>query len=466
MVARTLARAGWDVAVVEEGRRHTVEEFRSRHPLERFTSLYRDGGATAALGRPPVILPIGRGVGGTTLVNSGTCYRTPVEVLTAWRDDAGLALADPDRFAPYLDEVWATLEVAPVPEAIMGNNGRLALAGARSLGWHAGPLFRNAPGCGGCCQCSIGCPRNAKFGVHLNALPQACAAGARVVSEARAERIELDGGRATGVVVRRPDGSSFTIDASVGVVVAAGATETPGLLRRSGIGSHPRLGRNLALHPSVGVAGRFDEPVVAWKGVLQSASVDEFHGPLGILIEATSTPPGMGSVLLPGYGPHLVRELEQADHLATLGAMVADSAVGRVLGRRRGVVRYDLAPSDGRRLLEAIGLMGRTLFAAGATEVITGLPGHDRVRDVAALDCALAQARPDELHVAGFHPVGTAAAGDDGQRYPVDGRGAVRGVRGVWVADASVLPTCPAVNPQVSIMALALAIADEIVAQH
>jgi choline dehydrogenase-like flavoprotein len=46
----------------------------------------------------------------------------------------------------------------------------------------------------------------------------------------------------------------------------------------------------------------------------------------------------------------------------------------------------------------------------------------------------------------------------------VDERGRLRGTAGVWVADATVLPSCPEVNPQVSIMALALAIADEIVA--
>ncbi|MHB8671623.1 MAG: GMC family oxidoreductase N-terminal domain-containing protein, partial [Acidimicrobiales bacterium] len=189
MVARTLARAGMETVVVEEGRRFGVAEFREGHPLERFAALYRDAGATAAFGRPPVVLPIGRGVGGTTLVNSGTCYRTPTSVLLGWRDRAGFALADPERFGPYLDEVEATLRVAPVPAEVMGRNGELLLAGAAALGWRAGPLRRNAPGCGGCCQCAIGCPRNAKLGVHLNALPEACAAGARILSEARVERV-------------------------------------------------------------------------------------------------------------------------------------------------------------------------------------------------------------------------------------------------------------------------------------
>jgi choline dehydrogenase-like flavoprotein len=72
--------------------------------------------------------------------------------------------------------------------------------------------------------------------------------------------------------------------------------------------------------------------------------------------------------------------------------------------------------------------------------------------------------QPESLHLAAFHPTGTAAACADEQRCPVDQRGRLRGVDGVWVADASILPSCPEVNPQVSITALALAVADEIVA--
>lgn len=462
MAARTLARAGRRVVMVEEGRRWSVEEFRSGHPLDRFAELYRDAGATFALGRPPVVLPIGRGVGGSTLVNSGTCYPTPDHVLARWRDDWGVKLADPDRFGPYLADVDRTLQVAPVPAEVMGRNGELLLAGAARLGWKAGPLLRNAPGCGGCCQCSIGCPRNAKLGVHLNALPEASAAGARVVSEARAVRVLVDGGRVTGVELRRPDRSRFTVRAPA-VVVAAGTTETPPLLQRSGLARHPQLGRNLALHPAVGAAGRFAEPVVAWRGVLQSAAVEQFHRSEGILVEATSTPPGMGSMILPGHGRPLVAAVAGADHLATLGAMVADAPSGRVQGGRRTVIRYDLARDDGRRLLRSIEVMGRVLFAAGAVEVLTGIPTAPVVHSVDELEQAVAGGRPRQLHVAAFHPTGTARMGADDQRAPVDPEGRLRGVDGVWVADGSVLPTCPEVNPQVSIMAMALAVADGMV---
>ncbi len=248
------------------------------------------------------------------------------------------------------------------------------------------------------------------------------------------------------------------------VVVAAGATETPGLLRRSGIGGHPRLGRNLALHPAAMLAGRFDHDITAWRGVLQSAAVDELHESHGVLIEATSTPPGMGSMVFPGYGAELLDWLDRASHVATFGAMVADRGVGRVYSvRGETLLRYNITPTDTGKVMTALQAMGRLLFAAGAVEVLTGLPAGPTVTSMPELQDVLGRTNPKSLHLAAFHPTGTAAAGDDELRCPVDPRGRLRGIDGVWVADASILPSCPEVNPQVSIMALALAVADEIV---
>jgi choline dehydrogenase-like flavoprotein len=460
MAARTLARAGLDVVVLEEGRHHSTESFGRRAPLDRFTELYRDGGATVAVGNPPLLLPVGRAVGGTTVVNSGTCYRTPGRVLARWAQQFGFSLADGlDR---HLDEAERTLRVATQPVDVLGNNGLIALAGARELGWEAAPLRRNAPGCRGSCQCVVGCPTGAKQSVQLSVLPDACAAGARIVTGARVERILVDpdrpaGPRAAGVRVHREEGA-LEILAPL-IVVAAGALQSPPLLRRSGLGRHPRLGRNLSVHPATSVAGRFAEPVTAWKGVLQSVGVEAHHD-AGILIEATATPPGMGSFILPGLGGELRRELEGADRLATLGAMIADRPSGRVIGHDRTLIRYDLDHRDAGRLLRAVRALGELLFAAGAEEVLTGIPGTPRVRTLPELDTVLASTSARQLHLSAYHPTGTVAAGSSDQRCPADPLGRLRGVHGVLIADASVLPSCPQVNPQLSIMAAALAVAE------
>lgn len=451
--ARALARAGLDTVIVEEGERWSAARIRATHPLDRYTRIYRDGGATLAFGRTPIPLPLGRAVGGTTVVNSGTCYQPPAPVARAWHEQHGLALADPELLGARVADVEATLGVAPASLEVLGRNGELALAGARALGWEAAPLRRNAPGCRGACQCAIGCPNNAKGGVHLNALPQACEAGARIVAGLGVTRVLCERGRATGVEARRGDGSAVRIEAPL-VVVAAGAIGTPPLLRRSGLGSHRRLGRNLSIHPATGVTASFEERVVPWSGVMQSVGIEELRERDGILLEATSTPPGMGAVSAPGYGTHLQGRLARAANTATLGAMIGDAPSGRVLGSRRPLVSYGLSGEDGRRLVTAVGAMARVMLAAGAREVELG-GGAPPVHSEAEIEAALGSVDVRRLRLAAFHPTGTAAAGSDPGRHPVDPEGRLRGVDGVWVADGSTLPSCPGVNPQISIMALA-----------
>ncbi|HEX6228678.1 MAG TPA: GMC family oxidoreductase [Solirubrobacterales bacterium] len=456
--ARSLARAGLSTVIVEEGERWSVERIRATHPLERFASIYREAGSTVAIGRPPISLPMGRAVGGTTVINSGTCFPPPPSVARSWHEDHGLALADPELLAERVADVEATLAVAPAPREVVGRNGELALAGAAALDWDAAPLRRNAPGCRGACQCAIGCPNNAKGGVHLNALPQACAAGARIASGLRVTRVLTERGRARGVEARLPDGTVARISAPL-VVVAAGAIHTPPLLRRSGLGAHHLVGRNLSMHPATGVTAVFEEEVVPWRGVMQSVGIEQLHERDGILIEATSTPPGMGAVSASGYGVHLRRRLERATRTATLGAMIADSPSGRVLGSRRPLVAYPLSTDDGRRLVAAVGAMARILLAAGASEVELG-GGASPVGREDGIEPALATIDVRRLRLAAFHPTGTVAAGSDPARHPADPEGRLRGIEGVWVADASILPSCPGVNPQISIMAAAIGVGE------
>ncbi|MET9735591.1 GMC family oxidoreductase [Streptomyces sp. NPDC006458] len=251
-----------------------------------------------------------------------------------------------------------------------------------------------------------------------------------------------------------------TVPPRAPAVDAASGRDGRRCARRSGLGRHPRLGRNLSVHPATTLAGRFAEPVTAWEGVLQSVGVEEHHERHGVLIEATATPPGMGTFVLPGLGADLRRELEDAHRLATLGAMIADRPSGRVLGGDRTLIRYDLHRRDAGRLLRSVHAMGELLFAAGAEEVLTGIPATPRVRTLEELEDLLARTGANRLHVSAHHPTGTIAAGAGPGRCPADADGRLRGVRGVLIADASVLPSCPGVNPQLSIMAAALAVTE------
>ena len=207
------------------------------------------------------------------------------------------------------------------------------------------------------------------------------------------------------------------------------------------------------MHPALAVAGSFSEPVIAWRGVMQSVGIEELHRE-GILIEATSTPPGMGAIGYAAVGADLVATLARADHTAALGAMIADGPSGRVVGSRRPLVTYRIAPDDATRLRKALAAVAKVLLAAGADRVELGA-GLAPVSSPEGLDQLTGAVDVRKLRLAAFHPTGTAAAGTDAARHPVRPERALRGIAGVWVADGSILPSCPGVNPQVSIMALA-----------
>ena len=194
--AAILAEAGLDVLVLEAGPYLDSTTYPDE-PLAALQGLYRDGGLTIAEGRPAIPTPVGRAVGGTTVINSGTCFRAPDDVLAAWRDEHGI------EWATELDGDYSKAEeimwVRPVDPERMGRNGQLLREGAEALGVRHEPLRRNAGGCRQCSSCPSGCRLDAKRAAHVSYLPRAVAAGARVRAGVDARRVSMEGGRATGL---------------------------------------------------------------------------------------------------------------------------------------------------------------------------------------------------------------------------------------------------------------------------
>src|SRR5205807_2427261 len=185
---------------LEEGEYFTRERF-SRRPLEMTALLYRDLGMTTALGRVGIPVPVGRAVGGTTLINSGTCFRAPDHVVQHWRD-AGDIFITSEELRPHYQRVEAFIDVEAVPEELLGKSAQLIRKGAALLGLHGAPLRRNARHCKGSGVCCWGCPTDAKRSANVTWVPAALEAGARLAAGARVHRVLLDGKR-RGVVAER-----------------------------------------------------------------------------------------------------------------------------------------------------------------------------------------------------------------------------------------------------------------------
>lgn len=453
--AAELAAAGLSVAMLEEGAWHDADTF-TASPRDMAPQLYREGGQTVTIGDPPIVLPTGRGVGGTTLINSGTCFRTPGRVLAHWRDAFGLDDLTEEALAPVFDDVEAAIGVAEVPAELAGENAAIVRRGAERLGLSGGFLRRNARGCVGSGVCAFGCPAGAKQHTGITFVPRAWDAGAVLHTGARVRELVRRGDRIAEAVASTTGGGTLRVRADV-VVLACGAIGSPLLLRRNGLGTASgQLGRNLSIHPASAVRARMEHDVRMWDGVPQSYYVDEWADD-GIMLEGIAAPPDQAAMATPRAGEELRELMLDVRRTASFGVMVTDQgrgAIHRVLGRP--VLRYDLHRDDAARFQRGFARLAEIFFAAGAREVIVPVAGVPTLRGGDVEPLMRARVRPRDLKLMAFHPLGTARAGADPRRSVVDPDLRVHGLANLHVMDGSVVPSSPGVNPQLTIMALAV----------
>jgi choline dehydrogenase-like flavoprotein len=465
-VAHALAAAGLRVVVLEDGEHFTPDRLTAR-PRDMTALLYRDAGQTATIGSPPIMLPLGRAVGGTTLVNSGTCFRAPAHVLARWRDELGLEAFGPGALDEAYARVERTIGVQRVTEALAGANARIAKRGAEALGWSGRFLDRNAVGCQGSGVCAFGCPTGAKQHTGQAYMKAAHAAGATTYSCSRARRVTFRHGRATGVEATTRGGGRLTVTADT-VVVAAGTMHTPLLLAASGVAG-PQLGRNLSIHPATAAWALMDERVDMARGVPQSYCVDEFASE-GIMLEGIAGPPDYLAMSVPYSGVRHRELMLRYRSVAQFGLMVSDTSRGRVLtgaiARRAGrpVIRYDLNARDTATVQSGVQRLAQLLFAAGARTVITPVGSVPELHDGDLTPLTRRRIDARELKLMAFHPLGTARMAADAGRGMLDATGRVHGTERLYVCDGSAVPTALGVNPQLTIMALATRLADHVLA--
>ena len=464
VAAKELAEQGHAVVLLEEGEQHSRSEISGR-ALEATRKFYRDRGFVATVGNTVIPIPIGRMVGGSTAINTGTCWRTPERVLKRWREECGLVEMTADHLAPYFERVEATLQVEQARAEYLGGVARVVARGCDALGYHHMPLRRNAPDCDGSGVCDFGCPTDARRSTNVSYVPAAIRAGAMVITGTRADRVILDGNRAVGIAaVVLSTGAKLTVRARA-VVLSCGALHTPTLLLRQGIAcASGQLGRNLSIHPSCAVSALFGEEIRGFAAIPQGYCVDHFHDE-GILLMGASAPLDLGATLIPFLGRKLIEVMEAWDRVATFGVMIEDKARGRVRAGPGGrpIALYWLGDYEVAKLLRGIEIVARIFLAAGAAEVYPRIDGFDVLRSEADLG-RLRAARPSarDFLLTAFHPLGTCRMGPDPRSSVVDPSHQVHDVPGLYIVDGSAVPTSVAVNPQVTIMTLATRAAERI----
>ncbi|QNS02672.1 GMC family oxidoreductase N-terminal domain-containing protein [Streptomyces xanthii] len=463
--AAVLSGAGLDVVVLERGGYYDDADFDGGEH-SGLTRLYAGGPAATAEGQ--VSLVAGSCLGGGTVVNWTTSFRTPDEIRTEW---AGLGAAQfaEKEYTQALDAVTDRLSVNGDHSAASARDAVME-RGLRALGWHVDAMPRNVVGCDtgtDCGRCGYGCRLGAKQSVTKTWLADAEAAGARLVVDTAVRTIDVKQGRAVGVRAVTSSGHSVSVRARA-VVVAAGAVQTPALLRRSGF-TDPNIGRYLRLHPATAVWGVFDEEIRPWEGGMQTRYSRE-HSDLdgrghGVIYETGPGNPAalQGFMNWRGAAAHL-DALKDLGRTAGVGVITRDRDSGVVKVARDGepVPHYRLSAYDAAHLHAGIEGATKILAAAGARRVRSAHqsgpayePGRSGTYEDFVAACRTAGYGPGRCAIAALHIMGTARMGGSRNTSATDPDGATWEVPNVVVADASCFPTSSGVNPMISIEAIA-----------
>ncbi|MDG1264928.1 MAG: GMC family oxidoreductase [Ilumatobacter sp.] len=449
--AAVLAEAGHHVLIVEEGpwvEQGSVVPF----SLDQMDQQYRSGGVTVALGMPSIAYTEGRCAGGGTEVNSGLYWRPPEATLDSWRIKYRIKDFSTDDVLSICEEVESTLSVQKVPGEHTPASDILR-RGADRLGWKNDEIPRWMTYRDG-----AGATEGHRQSMTRTYLPRALAAGARILCEHRLNKIVRSGRRAVSAeltdMTAATDGQNAVTISFRDVIVCGGAIQTPAILQRTGL--RHRVGRTLAVHPTVKLAARFDD-VVNTPDDVSVFQVKEFAP--NISFGGSASHPGLVALALTDNWRDFGSAVTSWPELAIYYAAITSEGRGLVQvvpGVRDPLVTYRLTKRDRDLLGQGLGRLAMVMLEAGAKEVYPSFKGAPVVRDradLAAMTTMFAVARASVMTV---HLCSTAPMGDDDKRCATDSHGLVRGTDNVFVNDAALLPEAPGVNPQASVMAIAI----------
>jgi choline dehydrogenase len=449
-----------------------------------------------ALGNRPVIIPRGRVLGGSSSINGMVYFRGHPGDFDDWAaaGNPGWGYADvlpyfvrSENNEAYRNSVYHGTG-GPMNVMSIGRPNPLVhrfVEATTSLGLPANADFNAADPEGfGTRQATIRNGRRVSAATaFLN--PAKRRGNLTVMTHSDVARIVIDGGRATGVDIRRA-GTALRIGARREVLLCAGAYSSPAVLMHSGIGDGaalaalgikvehhlPEVGRNLRDHPSaeVRMQTRSIEPYgLTWRALPRNmANFAEYvvfrKGPISSnVFEGTgftrSRPdlarPDLQMVMMPaartlkplplehGYGIIAIASRPKSRGAVTLAS--SDPATAPVIDPH-----YLEHPDDMATLVFGLQL-ARKILAAQPFEKYAGtelVPGIE-CRETGQLEQYIRRTAAS-VH----HPSSTCRMGGDPQSV-VDPSLRVRGIAGLRVIDASIMPTLVAGNTNAAVVMIA-----------
>ncbi|HXH17579.1 MAG TPA: GMC family oxidoreductase [Chitinophagales bacterium] len=433
-LAYHLNKAGAKCLLLEAGKFFRKETF-PRNEADASARIYWGGGIEFDAEARMAFLRA-RIVGGTSIVNQCLLDRFDDMAFDSWRQQSGVDFFTTEKMAPYYDAVEKHLSLHTFVPSERNRNAVLFSEACEKLGytWHY--LRKGQSDCAfergnDCIACLNGCHRDSKQSSLVAYVQKAEKEGLEIIPEVMVERIDVNNEWARVFGLKDNKQVEYY---SRNLILAGGSFGTTSLLLKSGFKQKlSALGKYFSSHPQWMTFGIFDEPVNSHKGFFQTvASKDPNFRKNGFKLENVFAPPISIAMLFNVIGAKHQNIMRHYTRMACIEVAIRDENSGEISIDKKGkmIVKKPLTDSDKKKRDDGLEAVINILKTSGAKEIIRS------------------------PYYFGLHLMGGCVMGTDAAKSVVSPEFNVHGFKNLFIADSSIYPNAPGINPSLTIMAL------------
>jgi len=382
-------------------------------------------------------------VGGGSIVNQALLDRFDNIALDSWKEQSAVDFFNRKHLDDYYDIVAEQVYSQEIPARFRNRNAHIFQEGFEKNGYKCAPLVRAQKDCryedgNDCIECLGGCRIDSKQSMPVTVLKQAIEKGLTLIPDFEVLHVEA-GNENCHVHGKFTNGETADFSGKK-LILAAGAIGNPRLLFQSGF-KHPMIGRNFFTHPQHMVMALYNEPVDAHKGAFQSFKSDDPNfRKMGFKLENVFAGPVGIAMLVPHFGEKHQRLMRKMNHLACIEVAIRDTNPGHITINKKGrpIIHKSMNKEDYRRWSDGMKAINNIFKSTGALEIISGnIP-------------------------IGLHMMGGCGLGTDPKKAVVSPEFQMYENENIFIADSSIFPNAPGINPSFTIMALSVKAAESV----
>ncbi len=464
-IADMLTKQGFEILMLEEGGSYPIKELKK--PEEVFTKIWRHSGLTATLGKPNIAYAEGKAFGGSTEINSAIFQRPYEAVVQDWQDQYKLddtwSLKNMNK---YWDDTFAQMNVS-YHEKYYADTTTL-IDGAKKMGYKS-EYLSVAMNTKEKDDRIYGCPVVGKQSMSKTLLPAAMKRGMKVITNCKLDKIIFKGKQATQAYCQVKKGNkniSIKVEFKY-IFCCAGATNTPLILKRSGVKTIDF--NNFQLHPTMKVFALFDKKIQDPHSIVAASYISEFMP--NIRIAGSVVTKGFVGMALANNYHHTKPFLDNMENVGSYYVMIKPFSKGhfRFLPFANQwmdspLIDYKLTDWDFEHFKKGLTYLTNAMFAAGAKIVMPDIANHDGWRSMT--DFKKDMSRTAQYNLMSVHLMASCPPSGVKNLGVTNPEGRVWGYDNFYIADASQIPTALGCNPQATVMAIAKKYATQFVAHY